>query len=500
MKKTILTIANCCIMIAALGQANQTLNNLTSPTAVNVNLLPTGNNVQNLGSTSKSWKNIYLDGFVYMDNQLFISNPVSNCTFVGLLAGQSSAAGNNTGFGFQSLKNNVSGFSNTGTGSGSLTNNTSGYANTAMGTAALSFNLDGNTNTAVGVESLLGNLSGYNNTAVGYQALYSNVNTYNNTAVGWTALYDNNSGVYNTAVGDLSGTSCKSNTNCSFFGTSTGQSVITAFNNSTTIGAGGRITASNQVRIGSSSVTSIGGFTGWSNVSDGRFKINVKEDVKGLDFINQLRPITYNLNVMELSQFLGENITGFSPEVREKMMQGINEKSEIVYTGFIAQEVEKAAKNLDFDFSGVDKPQNENSLYGLRYAEFVVPIVKAVQELSKENQELKNEIQTLKNNISELSQKISSTNNQNYSNGFLGQNIPNPFNKNTSIPFVLPSKFTSALIKVINSQTSQTVMEYQLSPNQTSQEVNLNMANGIYSYSLVIDGVTVDTKQMVNLK
>ena len=33
-------------------------------------------------------------------------------------------------------------------------------------------------------------------------------------------------------------------------------------------------------------------------------------------------------------------------------------KQRIVYTGFIAQEVEKTAKELGYDFSGVDAPQN----------------------------------------------------------------------------------------------------------------------------------------------
>ncbi|MEM9849058.1 MAG: hypothetical protein AAF847_14325 [Bacteroidota bacterium] len=55
------------------------------------------------------------------------------------------------------------------------------------------------------------------------------------------------------------------------------------------------------------------------------------------------------------------------------------------YSGFIAQEVEATAKQLDYDFSGVDVPQDEGDIYGLRYAEFVVPLVKAVQELSAEN-------------------------------------------------------------------------------------------------------------------
>ena len=52
---------------------------------------------------------------------------------------------------------------------------------------------------------------------------------------------------------------------------------------------------------------------------------------------------------------------------------------------------------------GVDAPQNEHDLYGLRYAEFVVPLVKAVQELAaevatlkKENDELRKLVQAIK--------------------------------------------------------------------------------------------------------
>ena len=54
--------------------------------------------------------------------------------------------------------------------------------------------------------------------------------------------------------------------------------------------------------------------------------------------------------------------------------------SSIVRTGFIAQEVEAAAKKVGFDFDGVSTPQNETDLYGIRYAEFLVPLVKAMQE------------------------------------------------------------------------------------------------------------------------
>ena len=76
-----------------------------------------------------------------------------------------------------------------------------------------------------------------------------------------------------------------------------------------------------------------------------------------------------------------------------------NENEKKIFTGFIAQEVGEAAKQSGYDFSGVVKPQNANDLYSLRYAEFVVPIVKAMQE----QQQM---IDALKSQLAELSKKI----------------------------------------------------------------------------------------------
>lgn len=61
--KKYLTASICIVIIIvkANGQANTTLSNLTSPTAINTNLLPSNNN-RNLGSAAKSWKNLYVAG------------------------------------------------------------------------------------------------------------------------------------------------------------------------------------------------------------------------------------------------------------------------------------------------------------------------------------------------------------------------------------------------------------------------------------------------------
>ena len=47
------------------------------------------------------------------------------------------------------------------------------------------------------------------------------------------------------------------------------------------------------------------------------------------------------------------------------------ETDNTIFSGFVAQEVEQEANRAGYDFSGVNKPKNDNDMYGLRDAEFV---------------------------------------------------------------------------------------------------------------------------------
>jgi len=146
--------------------------------------------------------------------------------------------------------------------------------------------------------------------------------------------------------------------------------------NATALGANAIVNASNKVVLGNTNVTSIGGYANWSNFSDGRFKRNIKEDVPGLAFIEKLRPVTYTLDIEAINTFNTKDMD------RDSITLTANpEKKNEIVTGFIAQEVEQAAQSLGYDFSGVDKPQDiDKQTYALRYGEFVVPLVKAIQE------------------------------------------------------------------------------------------------------------------------
>jgi hypothetical protein len=71
-------------------------------------------------------------------------------------------------------------------------------------------------------------------------------------------------------------------------------------------------------------------------------------------------------------------ITGNSPT------KDFIKKSQLIkpvrQTGFIAQEVEAAAQEAGYSFSGISKVTSGKELYSLSYESFVVPLVKAVQE------------------------------------------------------------------------------------------------------------------------
>jgi trimeric autotransporter adhesin len=303
----------------------------------------------------------------------------------------------NTANGEEAMKWSVSANENTANGSGALTNLNSGESNTASGNGALSSNTQGYNNTASGYLALYQTAATYtpaysNNTGIGAQALFTNNTGVSNTAIGYRTLAQTTKTNSNTAIGYNAGTTYDNDENNVFVGANTDANAAN-YHNVVAIGQGTVVTGSSMARFGNSATVSYGGWAAWTNVSDGRFKTNIKENVPGLAFINQLRPVTYHLKATALDQFLHSNSKQASQAVYTKALQ---QKEAIVYTGLVAQEVEAAAKKIGFDFSGVDAPKNGNDTYGLRYDEFVVPLIKAVQELTKENDELQTQIDGLK--------------------------------------------------------------------------------------------------------
>ena len=188
-----------------------------------------------------------------------MTTPYTNNTFYGSSIAinlKNIDASCSESFGTSSQHFLTTGSYNTAMGAGCMNNNTTGELNVAVGSSALQGALvesvdasgvtqyapgsAGDNNTAIGTTSLFNNY-GNGNSALGSSALRSNLNGSNNTACGYAAGYYN-TGENNTFLGahvdgvvDGSGNS--------------------DFSNSTAVGYGATISASNQMVLGVSSTS-----------------------------------------------------------------------------------------------------------------------------------------------------------------------------------------------------------------------------------------------------
>lgn len=453
-----------------------------------------------LGSNTDGFENIAIGG-----NASFLGSSTTRNIAIGYEALYNNLGQSNMAVGYRSMYSNVYGEINSAFGFGAMSDNTEGWFNSAFGYGSMTLN-NGTSNTAMGTYSLFYNQSGSNNVALGFQSLINSATGSSNTAVGSSAGFNGS---------DLNAVT--------FIGSSTGSTIDNVYN-STAIGSLTQSTASNQVRIGNDMVTSIGGYANWTNLSDGRFKKNMKEDVPGLEFITKLRPVTYTLDIDGLEKALEtpSSITGKgnllkgmrAPTAQEKKLSqqeiaARQAKAQIVHTGFVAQEVEKAAQQLNYNFSGVDAPKNVKDFYGLRYAEFVVPLVKAVQELDEKTKE----IDDLKKKNAELEERLKriedlvtkgatgSTTQAFLSGAQLDQNAPNPFRSNTIINYTIPENEGVGRI-VITDMKGSVIRSFTLNGKGRGQ-LQLNsgsIAAGEYVYSLWLGERVVASKRMTIAK
>jgi len=401
-------------------------------------------------------------------------------TAIGFRALRANQASGNTGVGCFSLAANTTGYYNTAVGTNSLEWNSVGFGNSAFGDLSLNINRTGNENTAIGNFALRNNNNGSNNTSVGAWAGNSNDDGSYNTATGHKAMSNNSSGNFNSAYGILSLDVNESGSLNSAFGAFAGPA-LSNLTNTTALGYFARPTASNQVRIGNNSVTSIGGKVSWSTLSDGRFKREVREDISGLEFIKQLRPVSYVVDDQAINKFL--RITDHNVPQDNAARTAVTRQ-----TGFIAQEVEAVIKKTGFVFGGVEVPQNDGDHYSIRYAEFVVPLVKAVQELSKE-------IEVLKQKLAETELSNGTESND---KAILFQNTPNPSSGDTEIKMSVPEEVAQASVIVYNLEGKQLkAFPIHGRGNVAVKILAHELSSGMYLYTLINDGKVVDTKRMI---
>lgn len=466
------------------------------------------------------------------DRTLYSNTTGSNNTAGGYRTLYNSVgASNNTGYGHQTLYAVTTGADNVAVGYLSMNGNISGSSNTAVGTNALKV-YGGSEATAVGAYALYANSSGVGNTAVGnkslytvttgrynsafgYQALYLNTAEYNcafgnmallnnttggyNCAMGSSAMGSNTTGVRNVAVGmaalyanttgsDITAIGYGAGGSAGDGNTFVGQGAtlnVPGWSNSTMLGRGAFATGSDQVRLGNFTVTSIGGVVAYSVVSDGRFKSNFRNDVPGLEFINQLEPVTYDMDRNKISSF-----AGFTADKDQQRAPLVRE------AGFVAQKIEEIVSKNQYNFYGVEKPQSDKDTYRVRYSDFVVPIVKALQELSAKVQQQQHQIDSL---LGTKTQNFD-TGSENTSNAkaALFQNNPNPSSTDTEIRMTVPGDSKNSMLHIYNFEGTQLKTIPVTGKGDVTIKIEAgNFKPGIYLYSLIVDGAVIGVRRMV---
>ena len=289
---------------------------------------------------------------------------------IGDRAGRVLAAGaENTLIGAQTGYDLTGGNYNTCIGFKNLFAATSGEFNTSMGFAALNQSTTSE-NAAFGAYAMHYSTSAQNGAAFGFKALFSQTTAEGNTAFGFQCMEAVSTGAKNTAVGRSAGDSINTGSEHTMLGYQAGDELTTG-SNCIAIGyAAGSgssprqmTTNSNEIVIGNNSIVGAYVRVAWTTGSDKRDKINFGDVPHGLDFVNKLKPTSYDLRKERDSD------------------ETIGERK----YGFIAQEI----LELEGDNPVIIDNSDENKL-ALQDSNLIPILVNAIQELKAEIELLKN--------------------------------------------------------------------------------------------------------------
>jgi trimeric autotransporter adhesin len=569
---------------------SKTLNNLTAPTKINTELLPDTGNTIDLGASTQAWKNLFLNGSIFLDGNRFLHNSGSGNTFLGLSAGEvntigtnNTFVGNNAGH-FNALTSNNS-FFGSGTGLNNAANSNSFFGNNAgigntTGTlncffgessGAASANAASSNNSFFGAFSGDANIIGANNAFFGKDAGGANTTASNNSFFGANSGDTNTTGTSNAFFGKDAGGANISASDNSFFGAFAGDANTTGTRNSFfgKNAGGSNSTGNNNTCFGDSAgLGNVNGsnnlFLGQSADVSGGITLNNASAIGANSFVEASNTMAFG-NLSNICWAFGRGSATLSSMALQVGCCAANGNGANLTKG--GAWTNSSSRSLKEDFQTLDKSEvlkKVNALYISRwkyigtetpeyhigpiaeefYAAFKTGIedksistidpsgvaLVAIQALSEKNDELKTEVGGLKTEdgkqkaeIEELKREgrrqkaeienlksciESLCNNSDKQSSVLGppssailfQNLPNPFDNSTIIPFRIPKECHSAAI-IIAESTGKIVRAIPVSCKETQLLLEAGLlAHGVYSYSLVVDGITVETRQMILTK
>ena len=332
-------------------------------------------------------------------NALGANTTASNSTAVGHGALESQTTGaDNTAVGYAALAS-TNNTRNMGIGYRALTAQSGSSDNIAIGYDALVRQTTGaNGNIAIGnyagravvssastsqlvaighnvADNASAALAGYQNVFIGYNIASTSAlaGAFQNTALGGSAMTALSTGDQNTCIGNRAGDAITTGSNNVLIGYDSGSDALTTVS-----------TGSNNIVLGNNSTAVAEVKVDWTVGSDERDKTDIENlpNNAGLNFVNQLRPVTY----------VWDNRSNYYKPTDEKYGErDHSKKSTTKQVGFIAQEVKAIEESIGWTEDHIVNTSNEQS-YKLTYSQVIPMLTKAVQELSAKVEELEKKL------------------------------------------------------------------------------------------------------------
>jgi hypothetical protein len=226
--------------------------------------------------------------------------------------------------------------------------------------------------------------------------------------------------------------------------------------------------------------------------SDQNIKTNIDTIPNALGLINQLEPKT----------FFYDTLNTHNLKLSSKKQYGVIAQQ---LESVLPELVGNTTKPADYDSLGnVINP--EFTYKAVNYNAFIAILIKGIQEQQSQINTLTAMVNNCCANFNHQMQTIGTSNEiigldvnlKDCQSIVLEQNVPNPFAEQTTINYFLPESTGKAQMLFYNAQ-GKLIQSTELTQKGKGQ-LNVfasDLTNGIYTYTLVVDGKIVETKKMI---
>lgn len=220
-----------------------------------------------------------------------------------------------------------------------------------------------------------------------------------------------------------------------------------------------------------------------------------KGSVSTLDKLLTMNVIEYNIKSNlknNRKSDAGQNTTEADTEAYKELLREEQEMASRRHFGIDAEELQRIYPDL------VIEGQDGN--LAVNYVELVPILIRSIQELKQQVDELQGNPSRMDAEARSASLEDETTTNilsSTVHKNVLYQNTPNPFKEQTIIRFKLADNAQNAAICIFD-MTGKTLKKLPISSDMDSVSIaGYELGEGMFLYSLIVNGQVIDTKRMV---